>query len=147
MFQRGKNILCRKTCRLFFRYDIDIPTTYDPVLIQPKELTAQPFNPIADNGVPDLLCYGDPQACSLPAPRDDAYHKVPAVKNFLRARQPKELGALQDPVVFGEKKSQPNPYSFGRSTPDAGLSASCVQPFCVMQIMRKAAFFPWLGAA
>lgn len=122
-FQRGKEILCRQTRRLFFGYDIDIPIPCDPVLVQPEKLTAQPLDPVADNGVSDLLRYGNPQARPLLARRADAHQKMPAVKNVLRTRQPKELGAFQYPVVFGEKKSQPCPYSLGRSTPDAGLSA------------------------
>lgn len=134
MFQRGKNILRRQRRRLFFRYDVDIPVPCDLVLVQPKKLTAQPFDPVADNGVSDLLRYGNPQARPLPAPRADAHQKIPAVKNVLRTRQPKELGAFQYPVVFGEKKSQPCPYSLGRSTPDAGLPAIRFQPSCTPQL-------------
>jgi len=80
VFQRIENIFCRQTCRLFFCNDIDIPVACYLVLVQTKELTAEPFDPIADNGVADFFRYGDPEArpVLLPLP-SDAHDKICAV--------------------------------------------------------------------
>lgn len=56
------------------------------VLVETKKLTAQPLDPVADNGVSDLLRYSNPKARPILAPQADAHKKVPAVKNILRTR-------------------------------------------------------------
>jgi hypothetical protein len=56
------------------------------VLIQTKKLTAKPLDPIPDNGISDLLRYGDPKARPPAASLTDAQQKMPAVENVVGTR-------------------------------------------------------------
>ncbi len=56
------------------------------VLVETKKLTAQPLDPVTDNGVADLFRYGNSKARPILAPQADAHKKVPAVTNVIRTR-------------------------------------------------------------